>query len=116
VFHCPTVMVNMAKCMNCGKDYEAKRSTSSYCSPACKQAFYRNRMVSVTGESVTVTMPEQAYPDKPPEVLASRLLSKQGSAKPGEPDYPEQTGLNTCNRCGCKLKWDVLDTCLPCVV
>ena len=34
----------MAKCEQCGQDYEAKRSTSSYCSPKCKQEFYRNRI------------------------------------------------------------------------
>ena len=49
----------MAKCKQCGKEYEAKRSTSVYCSPKCKQAFYRNRIPKdVTIEpskSVTVT-------------------------------------------------------------
>jgi len=55
-----------------------------------------------------------SYSVKPPEVLASRLRSRQGSAKPGDASYPEQTGLNTCNVCGCKLEWDVLDVCLPC--
>ena len=32
------------KCKECGKEYNAKRSTSLYCSPKCKQEFYRNRM------------------------------------------------------------------------
>ena len=52
----------MSKCVQCGKEYIAKRSTSSYCSPKCKQEFYRNRMSkpvtvreSVTLKPVTVT-------------------------------------------------------------
>lgn len=58
----------MAQCKQCGREYEAKRSTSSYCGPKCKQAFYRNRMnndnvtpVTVSSnKSVTVT--EQCEP------------------------------------------------------
>lgn len=49
----------MAICKQCGTEYEAKRSTSSYCSPGCKQEFYRNRMTEpVTlkdAKPVTVT-------------------------------------------------------------
>jgi len=52
---------------------------------------------------------------KPPEVLTSRLRSRQGSAKLGDTDCPEQSGLNICGACGCKLVWDVLDVCLVCV-
>lgn len=47
----------MAKCKQCGTEYEAKRSTSSYCGPKCKQEFYRNRIpksVTVSPESVTL--------------------------------------------------------------
>lgn len=49
----------MAKCKQCRRDYEAKRSTSSYCSPKCKQEFYRNRMPKLVtlrdAKPVTVT-------------------------------------------------------------
>ena len=49
----------MYKCKQCGKEYEAKRSTSVYCGPKCKQEFYRNRMspaVTVrNAKAVTVT-------------------------------------------------------------
>ena len=34
----------MSKCLQCGEEYESKRSTSEYCSIKCKSAFYRNRM------------------------------------------------------------------------
>ena len=34
----------MANCKQCGKEYESKRSTSSYCSSKCRHEFYRNRM------------------------------------------------------------------------
>jgi hypothetical protein len=43
----------MAKCKNCGKDYEAN-GRSLYCSPSCKQTFYRNRIAIVTRQSVTI--------------------------------------------------------------
>lgn len=43
----------MAKCLNCGDEYEAKRSTSAYCSSKCKQEFYRNRMKGVKVTLVT---------------------------------------------------------------
>ena len=43
----------MPKCKQCGVEYEAKRSTSSYCSPKCKQEFYRNR-INAKPETVTV--------------------------------------------------------------
>lgn len=48
----------MANCKQCGIEYESQRSTSSYCSPKCKQEFYRNRIpkpVTVSPESVTLT-------------------------------------------------------------
>lgn len=43
------------KCKQCGNEYEAKRSTSAYCGPKCKQAFYRNRMSKDSVTPVTVT-------------------------------------------------------------
>ncbi len=52
----------MAKCKQCGKEYEAKRSTSVYCGPKCKQEFYRNRMnpvVTVSPELVTLSKPHR---------------------------------------------------------
>ena len=60
----------MAKCSNCGKEYESKRITSSYCGPKCKQEFYRNRMKDVTVTLVTaketksVTVTDVANPCK----------------------------------------------------
>lgn len=44
----------IAECEYCLGEYDAKRSTSRFCSPKCKQAFYRNRMFSVTDQSVTL--------------------------------------------------------------
>ena len=43
----------MNKCKQCGKEYQSKRITSSYCGPKCKQEFYRNRMKGVTVTLVT---------------------------------------------------------------
>lgn len=39
----------MAICEQCGNEYGAKRSTSRFCSPKCKQLSYRNK------DKVTVT-------------------------------------------------------------
>jgi hypothetical protein len=35
-------------CERCGKAYEQERSTARFCSPACLQGAYRNRLLSVT--------------------------------------------------------------------
>lgn len=41
-------MADMRKCLECGKEYEAKRSTSKYCSGKCRKlAFQSNDRVSV---------------------------------------------------------------------
>ena len=52
-------MAIIAECEWCNSEYDAKRSTSRFCGPKCKQAFYRNRMKGVTvteeARSVTVT-------------------------------------------------------------
>lgn len=43
----------MAKCEQCSKEYEAKRSTSKYCSAQCRKlAFQENGKVSVPAVSV----------------------------------------------------------------
>ena len=39
-------------CLQCGKEYEAKRSSSKFCSPKCRVYSHR---VSVTPEEVSVT-------------------------------------------------------------
>ena len=41
----------MNKCIACGVEYEAKRSTSRFCSDKCKLAYHRNK-VSVTDDTV----------------------------------------------------------------
>jgi hypothetical protein len=46
------------KCEQCTKDYESERSTSRFCSPACRVTFNRlsvTETVSVTPETVSVT-------------------------------------------------------------
>ena len=40
------------KCKQCNTDYEGK-GRSLYCSTACKQLFYRNRLSNVTQSNVT---------------------------------------------------------------
>ena len=46
----------MAKCEQCGREYEAERATSKFCSSVCKQASYRNKTVRVTkSDDVTLS-------------------------------------------------------------
>ncbi len=41
----------MNECVECGKEYEAKRATSKYCSPKCRKlAFQADAKVSVPDE------------------------------------------------------------------
>jgi hypothetical protein len=85
------------------------------------QAKHKAKLKGITEQGITEpkVIPEQqaeVIPSKPPEVLASRERSFEGSARPGDADYPEQTGLNTCSKCGAKLKYDVMDVCLPCTI
>ena len=79
----------MTKCKQCGREYEAKRSTSAYCSPKCKQEFYRNRtkpdvtlrdakLVTVTGAKRGKDI--KCFEDLPPDVQATikRMSSNNG--------------------------------------
>jgi hypothetical protein len=54
----------MNKCINCNKEYEAKRTSSKFCSDRCRIAY--NRKVSVTNDTVkvSVTQPEQEKTNK----------------------------------------------------
>ena len=87
----------MAKCKQCGKEYESKRITSSYCGPKCKQEFYRNRMKDVTvtlvtakeTKSVTVTDPEQSK---------------------------DKGVTNPCKYCGKQLDFPILECCSDCAL
>lgn len=109
----------MAKCTQCGVEYESKRSTSRFCGPKCKQAFYRNRMskpgvtvvppedVSVTPNDVTVTLtnlekcrycgvdlPKLQAPRKYPGSCYPCALKQP--TKPGRTEYePHFTGIMT---------------------
>ena len=92
----------MANCKQCGQEYEAKRSTSHYCSPKCKQEFYRNRMTPVTvtpvtlrdAKPVTVTSPKRSPLDYEPQTNeeANKVLRGINYAQPAPPPttpYPK---------------------------
>ena len=61
----------MSKCVQCGKEYESKRSTSRYCSSKCRKlAFQKNDKVSVP-----VSVPNlkrgkdiKCFEDLPPDI------------------------------------------------
>lgn len=79
----------MAKCKQCGQGYDAKRSTSAYCSPKCKQEFYRNRIKPATVTSVTIK-------SKPVTVSVSVT--------------------NPCKHCGKQLDFAILECCYKCAI
>lgn len=45
----------LRQCNNCGKDYEAKRASSKFCSDKCKMAFKRNNQTEVSVTPVTIS-------------------------------------------------------------
>lgn len=75
----------MAKCLQCGKEYEAKRSTARYCSAKCRKlAFHKNGKVSVPEVSVPstvtpkgITIPE-GYQDDTGAVTGQTLPANFG--------------------------------------
>jgi hypothetical protein len=79
----------MAKCKGCNQEYNAKRSTSLYCSPKCRQGFYRNRMKPVTVTPVTLKL-------KPVTVSVSVT--------------------NPCKYCGKQLEFAILECCYKCAI
>jgi hypothetical protein len=77
----------MAKCKQCGKEYEAKRSTSSYCSPKCKQTVYRNRIP----EPVTLSVTEPVTVTAAPNNLVGQCIERAKTKLPwrkGDPVWP----------------------------
>jgi hypothetical protein len=52
------------ECLNCGKEFEAKRSTAKYCSDNCRKLAFQNTEVSVPEVSVPeVSVPEVSVPE-----------------------------------------------------
>lgn len=50
------MITSIKKCLQCSKDFEAKRSDAKFCSNTCKQANKRgSEKISVAGESATMT-------------------------------------------------------------
>jgi hypothetical protein len=78
-----------AECKHCLQKYDAKRSTSLFCSPQCKQAFYRNRIKPVTVTPVTL---------KPKSVTVTLTVT------------------NPCKYCGKQLDFAILECCYKCAL
>lgn len=63
----------MAKCLNCGNEFEAKRATAKYCSAKCRKlAFQKDGKVSVLGVSVL----EQTKPEHKVEQTITDAVGK----------------------------------------
>lgn len=79
----------IAECKQCLSGYNAKRSTSLFCSSKCKQEFYRNRIKPVTVTPVTL---------KPKPVTVSVSVT------------------NPCKYCGKQLEYAILECCYKCAI
>ena len=77
----------MAKCKQCSKEYGSKRSTSVYCGPKCKQEFYRNRLVTLKPESVTVSN------NKPVTVTEQDTVIVDACGTEHKIDYEDRCGV-----------------------
>ena len=165
----------MAKCLNCDREFEAKRSDAKCCSAKCRVTFNRKRNIvtdkpvtdskTQAGEIKCVGAPQvgpvvvrDLYPNRPSlseqpktnktidgamrmraeaadyvmgrkvfktrqesDAEFTRLMAQDDRSrpnkrvsKPGDEDYPAQTGTKKCWCCGEVLEWDVLVCCGPC--
>ena len=73
------------ECINCGKEYEAKRKTSKYCSDQCRVAGNRNK-VSVTDEQGVSITPVSVTRTNTVSVTRTRTTGCKTSI-PGDEDY-----------------------------
>jgi hypothetical protein len=51
------------KCIQCNKEFEAKRTTAKYCSDTCRNLAFRG--VSVAKDSVAISVPEVSVAEQP---------------------------------------------------
>lgn len=138
----------MAKCLNCGSEFEAKRIDAQCCSGACRSALSKKTGalsklslgVQKAIDEICKSRAEAGLLDDRPERIAravayakmfpnkkdvgyqfTRLMAtadrdqpNQRVSKPGDEDYPAQSGTKKCWCCGSDLDWDVLVCCGPC--
>ena len=55
----------MAKCKNCGNEFEGKRADAKYCSDVCRVIFNRNIKVKPVTDNVTDSKPETVWESEP---------------------------------------------------
>jgi len=65
------------KCTFCGKEYEAKRASSLYCSPYCKLKANRQKTVSVSSKEVSVSVTVSKKPLSVSKPVSVSLLKKE---------------------------------------
>ncbi len=130
-------------CEQCGNEFAAKRSTAKYCGDACRgkaRTLSANgahakrgkdvvcfedlhpavqatiKALSDTDEELRLRTAaaiqyQHVFPDRYAPLPA---YADEVTGKPGDPEYPEQSGLSTCKYCGHGLAFDVLSCCRYC--
>jgi len=101
----------MAKCLNCGAEFEAKRSTAKYCSPKCRKLAFQNDKPRTLKGTVAGTLkgithrPEPVTPNigKPanygqPDCVHCRQSKGRRIINHGTPKTANQLGSNEVNR------------------
>lgn len=127
----------MAKCLNCSKDVESKGTKPRrYCSDACRMAFKRKAKLETntatneqvepntmaTSKDVHYHIGDKTFKTRQESdaeftrlmATADRDQPNKKVSKPGDADYPAQSGTKKCWCCGSDLEWDVLVCCGPC--
>ena len=81
----------MAKCEQCGIEYESKRSTSKYCSSLCRKlAFQKQTTKTENAKDGTLK----------PEDVRTLIMTPEGP----KPEVPTNYGLEDCQCKQCKLQ------------
>jgi len=115
-------------CKQCGKEFEAVRSSAEYCGVNCRMAFSRsvteNPVIAVTNNSVTSDSVTSVTPTTTPEVTL-KITSPNGfyfgqvvtNRSISGIALPDRT-VGYCKKCNTELKregklWDIMETCNP---
>ena len=91
------------KCLNCGKNFEAKRETAKFCSPKCRKLAFQSLSVpKVSVPEVSVPKPEVSVPVSVPKVSVPKPNKSEHSNK-----LIANNGLEVregyCHACGKKV-------------
>jgi len=74
----------MAKCLECGNEFEAASVRGKFCSIPCKSSFHRKRTVSDTVSGISIVSPITVS-ETPRTVSSERIVSEESDDDVGVP-------------------------------